>query len=567
MVLEILRNEEEPKKPSSQSSVKRRSVPLDAKPENDSWRTTVHVREELIRVLMIQDEPGFEYRFLRNLLVRDPMIEFHAWLQSADPESPQQDPVLLSQFPTREELNRYDVVILGDASSERFTDLDFEHLRSFVSEPQNRRSILVIAGPHHWPDDWVSTPLAALLPIYPERLQTNVLAQSLQTTSAGSVHSIFSGTPLAQTSFVTREPSNLLSDVDVAYSRFSPVLDWSLTSDALRAGAMVLAETRMRQEISQPWSDTSETNIQAKSSSFSQRLQNFLSGRDSPLSSPPELMPFSNELVQQGATCPALILHYVGAGQILYQGFDSTWRWRNNYWDGSEESLHTYYWNHLIRYLARGRLLVTASPLELSSDAACYRMGETVRLRLRVTDRQRLPAGTDSVSLGLIAPSGRVTQLTAPITTSAYASVLGFETSYTIPPQTSGRFHVQLRTPLLAPPTTQVMSRIPLSSTSVTAPITSSETLIPSCEFTVLPAPQEKDVRAIDFDGMRLAAERSGGATCLSGEESELWSQLPQGETVQFMDETPSPLWNTWWWLGLFFTLLCLDFCLSSTRS
>ncbi len=568
VVLEILRNEEEPKKPSSQSSVKRRSVPFDTKPENDSWRTTVHVREELIRVLMIQDEPGFEYRFLRNLLVRDPMIEFHAWLQSADPESPQQDPVLLSQFPSREELNRYDVVILGDASSERFTDLDFEHLRSFISEPQNRRSILVIAGPHHWPDDWTSTPLAALLPIYPERLQTNVLTQSLQTTSAGSVHSIFSGTPLAQTPFVTSEPSNPLPDVDVAYSRFSPVLDWSLTSDALRAGAMVLAETRERQEVSQSWNDMSETDIQAKSTSLSQRLQNFLSGRDSLSSSPPVLMPLPNEHMQQGASRPALILHYVGPGQVLYQGFDSTWRWRNDYWDGSEESLHTYYWNHLIRYLARGRLFITASPLELSSDAANYRMGETVRLRLRLTDRQRLPAGTDSVSLGLIAPSGRVTQLIAPLTTSTDASVLGFETSYTVPPQISGRFHVQLRTPLLASSNAQVTPRTPHPSTSVadSAPTASSETLIPSCEFTVLPAPQEKDVQAIDFDAMRLAAERSGGATCLSGEESELWSQLPQGETVRFMDETPSPLWNTWWWLGLFFTLLCLDFCFSSTR-
>ncbi|MDD3470974.1 MAG: hypothetical protein PHE53_13510, partial [Thermoguttaceae bacterium] len=70
----------------------------------------------------------------------------------------------------------------------------------------------------------------------------------------------------------------------------------------------------------------------------------------------------------------------------------------------------------------------------------------------------------------------------------------------------------------------------------------------------------------MDSDAMRHAAERSGGATCLAGEESELWPQLPLGETVRFVDETPTTLWNTWWWLCAFFILLSLDFYLSSAR-
>ncbi|MDD3469680.1 MAG: hypothetical protein PHE53_06830, partial [Thermoguttaceae bacterium] len=486
LVLEILRNDTEPS--SSPSRPPRQAAPLDAKPENDFWRTTIHVREELIRVLMVQDEPGFEYRFLRNLLVRDPMIEFHAWLQSADPESPQQDPVLLSQFPSREELNRYDVIILGDASPERFSDLHFEHLRSFISEPQNRRAILVIAGPRYWPNAWAATPLAPLLPVYLDRVQANPFVQSLQPTPAGSVHPIFAGTPLAQPLLAQAQASQSTHSTNfntVPPSNFSPVLDWSLTTDALRAGAMVLAESQDRPAVvAQPWDNPSDSGSQTADISLSQRLQNFLSSPDS-RSEPSQP---HDDSTRPASSHPALILHYVGAGQVLYQGFDSTWRWRNNDWNGDEDNLHAHYWNQLIRYLARGRLLITATPLELSSDATHYHMGETVRLRLRLTDHRHLPLGTDSVSLGLIAPSGRVTHLTAPLTTSAYATVLGFETTYTIPSQESGRFHVQLRTPLLtlpAPPETE-LSPERLASES-------EDAVIPSCEFIVLSAPQEKE--------------------------------------------------------------------------
>ena len=38
------------------------------------------MREEKIRVLLVEGSPRFEYRFLRNLLSRDKTIELHTLL-------------------------------------------------------------------------------------------------------------------------------------------------------------------------------------------------------------------------------------------------------------------------------------------------------------------------------------------------------------------------------------------------------------------------------------------------------------------------------------------------------
>ena len=45
---------------------------------------SIRVREEKIRVLLVEGAPRFEYRFLRNLLSRDKTIELDTLLQEAD---------------------------------------------------------------------------------------------------------------------------------------------------------------------------------------------------------------------------------------------------------------------------------------------------------------------------------------------------------------------------------------------------------------------------------------------------------------------------------------------------
>ena len=93
---------------------------------------TIQVREDKIRVLLVDGSPRFEYRFLRNMLGRDKTIELHVLLQGADIDTSDQgsnvrDPtrnvadtervITEKVFPvSSKDLSAYDVVIFGDVN-------------------------------------------------------------------------------------------------------------------------------------------------------------------------------------------------------------------------------------------------------------------------------------------------------------------------------------------------------------------------------------------------------------------------------------------------------------------
>lgn len=73
----------------------------------------------LLRVLYVESQPRWEYRYLKNLLLRDPSLEVQVLLLSADPDFQQErSPHLpaIRTFPSPAGLEAYDVVILGDVA-------------------------------------------------------------------------------------------------------------------------------------------------------------------------------------------------------------------------------------------------------------------------------------------------------------------------------------------------------------------------------------------------------------------------------------------------------------------
>jgi hypothetical protein len=134
----------------------------------------VHVAREKIRVLYVEAHPRYEYRFLKDLLIRaDERIEAQIYLASATPGFPQEaSPGLprLARVPTerRELLDNYDVVLLGDinpysispdpAEGEEFVQSLFE----FV---ERGGGLGVIAGEYENPRALAGTEFARLLPV------------------------------------------------------------------------------------------------------------------------------------------------------------------------------------------------------------------------------------------------------------------------------------------------------------------------------------------------------------------------------------------------------------------
>src|SRR5206468_1349151 len=113
--------------------------------DNNRLERTVNVRKERLRVLLVDSEPRYEYRYLKNYLQREESIDLNVVLLSSDPEYSDQDKAALPTFPAaKDELFAYDVVLIGDADPGFMSQSQMQNLAEFVTEKGG--GILFIAG-------------------------------------------------------------------------------------------------------------------------------------------------------------------------------------------------------------------------------------------------------------------------------------------------------------------------------------------------------------------------------------------------------------------------------------
>mgnify|MGYP006277921483 CR=1 FL=1 len=148
------------------------SLPGEATTENNRLVRTVTIREEKLRVLLVQAAPSYEYRYLKTLLQRqrqadgnrERAVELTTVLQEADPEYPAGDETAAATFPAnRDALFAYDVVVLGDADPRLLGTAALDNLAAFVRERGG--GLIVCAGPRFMPVAYRGTALSELLPV------------------------------------------------------------------------------------------------------------------------------------------------------------------------------------------------------------------------------------------------------------------------------------------------------------------------------------------------------------------------------------------------------------------
>ena len=118
--------------------------------DNNRMSVPVSVRQEKLRVLVVESYPRWEYRYLRNALSRDPGIElscllFHPGLSK--PGGGNKD--YIRQFPAGlDELSRFDVVFLGDVGvgNGQLTDEQCGWLKGLVEHQAS--GIVFMPGTH-----------------------------------------------------------------------------------------------------------------------------------------------------------------------------------------------------------------------------------------------------------------------------------------------------------------------------------------------------------------------------------------------------------------------------------
>ncbi|MBY0586284.1 VWA domain-containing protein [bacterium] len=247
-------------------------VPIDPREpiqDNNRVERRVEAIKEKVKVLYVESYPRYEFRFLKSLLEREETVDLSVLLADADPEYLEEDRVAVGFFPTtREELNKFDVILIGDIAPSLFSAAQVEFLREFVRVKGG--GIFFVAGPQANPKAFRDTPLEELLPIDLES-PSGTLASGTQEefhprlTTAGKVSPIFRfGADEA-------ESTSIFEQLPGAY--------WYVPVGRAKPAASVLAEHPTAQVDGRP--------------------------------------------------VPILATQFFGAGRTIFQGFTGTWRWRN----------------------------------------------------------------------------------------------------------------------------------------------------------------------------------------------------------------------------------------------
>ena len=147
----------------------------DPLPRNDTQRRLLTVGERRHRVLYLEGEPRWEYKFLRRAAAEDESMEVVSWLRTTPRKTYRQGvsgaEELGAGFPeSLAALYEYDLVVLGSLPATALDDEAHAWLESFVA--QRGGGLLALAGRHALADGgWDITPLAKALPVVLDRGQ------------------------------------------------------------------------------------------------------------------------------------------------------------------------------------------------------------------------------------------------------------------------------------------------------------------------------------------------------------------------------------------------------------
>lgn len=294
----------------------------DLLPTNNQRAVPITIVDRPMRVLYIDGYPRWEYRYLKNLLQRERTIESSVMLLSADRDFAQEGNTPIARLPrTREEFERFDLIIIGDIPATFFTGEQLSEIRRAVAE--RGTGLAWIGGSRSTPRTWHGTSAEEMLPFTGpyelERLQTPVN---------------LSPTPLAARLGVLRLaddpkaafPAELLSTND-GWAQ----LEWAqrIPTQSLKPTSEILAESA--QEI-------------------------------------------------DGEHAPLVIGMRYGAGNVIYVATDEIWRWRN----GRGETYPERFWVQLLRSLARPSLGIGGEEVRITIEPGRSFIGDTVRIEVEL---------------------------------------------------------------------------------------------------------------------------------------------------------------------------------------
>ena len=285
------------------------------------------VIDRALRVLYVEAYPRWEFRYLKNLLIREESVEVSTMLLSADQDFAQEGNRPIARLPlTREEFEAYDVVILGDVSVDSLGFDRLEQLQRLVAE--RGAGLVWIGGMAAVPREYTGTTMASLLPMRDPAAVSEVAL------------------PPGGASVNAAELAESLSVMQIRDAGGEPL------------EIAELAELQWLQEVG-PLKPAAEVLAFAQPASAGARSES------------PETIDGGSE-----AAWPVVVRMRFGAGQVLYLATDETWRWRY----GRGSVVFEQFWIQLIRLLTRGQMDPSEAATSLSVSHRLVDLGQSVVL-------------------------------------------------------------------------------------------------------------------------------------------------------------------------------------------
>lgn len=148
---------------SSRWVVRVESAGADVVSENNAEAFEIDLVDRPLRVAYFDGYPRWDYRYIKDLLVREQSIVSSVMLLATDRRYIQEGNVGLTNVPrSTGEWSEFDVIVLGDLRPDVMSQEQLEQIRSHVAERGG--GLVWIAGPGSTPGAWFDTPLGDLIP-------------------------------------------------------------------------------------------------------------------------------------------------------------------------------------------------------------------------------------------------------------------------------------------------------------------------------------------------------------------------------------------------------------------
>ena len=306
-------------------------LPGEVNREKNHAHGEISVLDDYLRLMFVEYEPTWEWRFVKEVFHRDPLVGmkgFRTFLYSSDSQVRQHNELFLaSMTPPREEFFKNDLIFLGDlpsaaptpALNDRFCKL----VKEFVGDMGG--GLVVLCGPRFGPQQLAKTPLADLLPVTVDaaaRIRDQEPFMMQLTAQAAEFPFMQLGAPAS------------LPEMQHAWDNLGP-LPWYQPVEGVRAAATVLAE-------------------------------------------------HPTATCANGKKQPLIAIRQYGRGEVVYLGFNETWRLRRAH----GEELYRRFWKEVMWRLAMNHALGANKRFVVQTDQQRYRLDQAVTLTVTACNAQ-----------------------------------------------------------------------------------------------------------------------------------------------------------------------------------